>query len=156
MSRRQWLGIALGGAAAAFLGERWWRPANRGVVVAGATPITVYSSPSCTCCHRWIDHLEDNGFHVTVDSLSDVTPIKRRLGVPGPLWSCHTGMVGDYVIEGHVPADLIQKALTERPRVAGLAVPGMPGAAPGMDTAKAPYEVIGFTSNGKSDVYAVR
>jgi hypothetical protein len=156
LSRRQWLGTAFGGAIAALLGERWWRAMNPGVVANEATPITVYASPSCACCHKWIDHLEHAGFHVTVGALSDVTPIKRKLGVPEQLWSCHTGMAGGLAIEGHVPADLIQKALAERPPIAGLAVPGMPGAAPGMDTSKDPYEVIAFTSNGESDVYAVR
>jgi hypothetical protein len=156
VSRRQWLGIAFGGAIAALAGERWWRAMNPGVVADGATPMTMYASPSCVCCHRWVAHLEHAGFHVTVDALSDVTPIKRKLGIPERLWSCHTGTVGGLAIEGHVPADLIQKALTERPTVVGLAVPGMPGAAPGMDTSKAPYEVIAFASNGTSDVYAVR
>jgi hypothetical protein len=156
VSRRQWLGIALGGAIAGLIGERWWRAMNPAVVADGATPITVYASPSCVCCHKWVGHLERAGFHVTVDALSDVTPIKRKLAIPEQLWSCHTGTVGGLTIEGHVPADLIQKALADRPSIAGLAVPGMPGASPGMDTSKDPYEVIAFTSNGKSDVYAVR
>jgi hypothetical protein len=156
LTRRQWVGIAFGGAIAALLGERWWRAFNPGVVADGATPITVYASPSCVCCHKWVGHLEHSGFHVTVDALSDVTPIKRRLGVPEQLWSCHTGAVGGLAIEGHVPADLIQKALAERPAIAGLAVPGMPGAAPGMDTSKEPYEVIAFTKDGKRTVFAVR
>lgn len=155
-TRRQWLGIAIGGAIAALLGERSWRAMNPAVVADGATPITVYASPSCACCHRWVGHLEHAGFHVTVDALSDVTPIKRKLGVPQHLWSCHTASVGGLAIEGHVPADLIQRALSERSSIAGLAVPGMPGAAPGMNTSADPYQVLAFTSDGKSDVYAVR
>lgn len=156
LSRRAWVGIAVGGAAAALAGERWWRASNPRVV-ADATPITVYASPSCTCCHRWVPHLEDHGFLVTVEKVVDVTPIKRKLGVPQALWSCHTAMVATLAVEGHVPADLIQRALRERPRVAGLAAPGMPRGSPGMEGAtKDTYEIVAFTVDGESDVYAVR
>ncbi len=77
-------------------------------------------------------HLRASGFEVRVENVDDVAPIKRRLQVPDPLQSCHTAVVGDYVVEGHVPADLIQRLLRERPTVIGLAVPGMPAGAPGM------------------------
>ena len=157
ISRRAWIGIAFGGAATALVGERWWRTANPGVIAADATPITVYASPSCSCCHKWIGHLEDNGFHVTIESLVDVTPVKRKLGVPDALWSCHTGMVAGYTVEGHVPADLIQKMLAERPAIAGLSAPGMPNGSPGMEgTAKDRYEIMAFTRAGDTEVYAAR
>ncbi|MHB1298330.1 MAG: DUF411 domain-containing protein [Gemmatimonadaceae bacterium] len=157
LSRRAWLGIALGGAATALVGERWWRNANPTVIAADATPITVYASPSCACCQKWARHLEQNGFHVTVEKVFDVAPIKRQLGVPDSLWSCHTAMVHAYAIEGHVPADLIQRLTRERPAIAGIAVPGMPNGSPGMEAARMErYKVISFTRAGGTDTYAVR
>lgn len=157
LSRRAWLGIALGGAATALIGERWWRNANPGVIAADETPITVYASPSCSCCHKWVSHLEQNGFHVTLEKVVDVTPIKRQFGVPDSLWSCHTAMVHAYAIEGHVPADLIQRVTRERPEIAGLAVPGMPSGSPGMEgPRKDRYEVIAFARDGATRTYAVR
>lgn len=157
LSRRAWIGVAVGSAAAALLGERWWRTATPSVIAAGATPITVYSSPSCGCCHKWVKHLARNKFHVTVESVSDVTPVKTRFGIPEPLWSCHTAIVDGYAVEGHVPADLIAKMLSERLAIAGIAVPGMPNGSPGMEgLTKDRYEIITFTRAGTTAVYAVR
>ena len=157
LSRRTWLGIAIGGAAVALVGERRWRSANRAVSAAGAMPVTVYASPSCGCCHKWIAHLRANQFKVNEESLSNVIPVKRRLGVPESLWSCHTGTVEGYVVEGHVPADVIQRMLTERPAIAGLAVPGMPAGSPGMEgLTKDRYDVVSFTRSGDLGVYATR
>lgn len=156
-SRRAWIGVALGGAAAALIGERWWRRSNPKFVVAGTIPITVYASPTCGCCTAWTDHLRANDFLVTVERLADVTPIKRQFGVPESLWSCHTAMVHAYTIEGHVPADLVQRLVRERPAIAGLAVPGMPNGSPGMEGAKKdPYDVLSFTADGVTRTYASR
>jgi hypothetical protein len=157
MSRRAWLGFAAGGAALALGGERWWRWNNPRVIDATKTPILVYASPSCACCHKWIGHLGDNGFDVTKELVADVTPLKKRYGVPEHLWSCHTAVVDGYAIEGHVPADLIQRMLSERPNIAGLAAPGMPNGAPGMEgPTKDRYEVVAFTRSGETSVYAMR
>lgn len=157
LSRRGWIGIALAAVATTLIGERWWRSASVGVLADGETPITVYASPSCTCCHKWVQHLTDNGYHVTVAPLSDVVPVKRKLGVPDALWSCHTSMVAGYVIEGHVPADVLKKLLRDHPLIAGLAAPGMPQDSPGMDSgSKEPYDVVAFTHGGVTSVYASR
>ena len=157
MSRRAWVGVAFGGAAAALLGERLWQRANPSAIAADATPITVYASPTCACCHSWVEHMKQNDFHVTLESITDVTPVKTKLGIPEHLWSCHTAMVEGYAIEGHVPADLVQKVIAERPDIAGLAAPGMPNGAPGMEgPTKDLYQVIAFTRAGKTEVYAVR
>ncbi len=157
LTRRAWIGVAVGGAVVALGGERWWRWANPGTVDANATPIQVFASPSCKCCHAWMDHLEANGFHVSKELVSDVTPLKRKYGVPQPLWSCHTAIVDGYAVEGHVPADVIRKVLTDRPAFAGLAVPGMPNGAPGMEGAtKDRYDVIAFSRTGETEVYAAR
>ena len=157
VSRRAWLGIAAGGAAVALIGERWWRRSNPAVFRADATPITVYASPSCSCCGEWVSHLKRNKFHVTVENLVDLSHVKRALAVPDALWSCHTGLAGGYAIEGHVPADIIRKVLAERPPIAGLAVPGMPSGSPGMEgPVKDRYEVIAFTREGATRTYAER
>ena len=83
--------------------------------------------------------------------------MKARYGITENLEACHTATIGGYVVEGHVPADLIQRLLRERPAVAGIAVPGMPARSPGMDGgAGAPYEVLTFTRDGRTAVYARR
>lgn len=157
ISRRTWIGIAAGGAAAALAGERWWRRGNPAAVAADAIPVTVYASPTCGCCHEWVRHLQENNFHVTVEKLTDITPIKRQFAVPQALWSCHTAKAHAYAFEGHVPADLVRRLLSERLEIAGLAVPGMPAGSPGMEgSGRDRYEVIAFTAQGATSTYAVR
>ncbi len=123
---------------------------------AHAEKVVVYKSPTCGCCKAWVKHLRENGFEVEVHQRYNVEPVKDEMGVPKPLRSCHTAKVGGYVIEGHVPADLIVKLLEEKPDAAGLAVPGMPMGSPGMEgPRKDPYAVILFGDQG-SRVYARR
>lgn len=121
---------------------------------AGDKPlVTVYKSPTCGCCSKWMTHLEENGFAVKgVDT--DMGPIKKKYSVPAKLSSCHTGVVDGYVVEGHVPAKEIKKLLKERPKVTGLAVPGMPIGSPGMEGLfTQDYEVLTFDAQGKTTVY---
>ncbi|MDO8475666.1 MAG: DUF411 domain-containing protein [Candidatus Rokubacteria bacterium] len=104
-------------------------------------------------------HLRASGYPVKEENVPDVTPIKRRYGVPKRLEACHTALVEGYVIEGHVPADLIDRLLRERPRAAGLAVPGMPAGSPGMESSgqtSEPYQVLIFDRSGKTAVFATR
>jgi hypothetical protein len=106
-----------------------------------------------------VGHLRASGFPVKEENVPDVTPTKRRYGVPERLEACHTALVEGYVVEGHVPADLIDRLLRERPRAAGLAVPGMPAGSPGMDSpgqASERYEVLLFDRSGKTAVFATR
>jgi len=106
-----------------------------------------------------VGHLRRNGFAVTVENVEDLGPIKAKHGVPSALRACHTALVGGYVIEGHVPADLIVRLLRERPPVTGLAVPGMPAGSPGMDVPGSPaqpYQVLTFDRSGKTAVFASR
>ena len=122
---------------------------------AEAEDVIVYKSPTCGCCSEWIKHLEENGFSVKAEDLRNVNQIKAELGVPNKLRSCHTAKVGDYVIEGHVPAQEITRMLKEKPQVKGLAVPGMPMGSPGMEGPRQDrYDVLTFDKNGKSSVYA--
>lgn len=125
------------------------------VMPAHAQEITVYKTPSCGYCTKWVDHLAENGFEVTVQSLDDLSPVKTRLGVPQELQSCHTAEIDGYVIEGHVPAADIERLLEERPDATGIAVPGMPVGSPGMEYGerKDPYDVILFGGD-EQKVYA--
>jgi hypothetical protein len=126
-------------------------------VPSQAADVVVYKSPSCGCCNAWIRHLEQHGFEVEAHDRTDMNPIKTELGVPTAYRSCHTAKVGDYVIEGHVPADLITRLIEERPAVKGLAVPGMPMGSPGMEgPRKDAYQVLTFDAQGRSSVYANR
>jgi hypothetical protein len=121
--------------------------------------LVVYKSPSCGCCGAWVDHVEEAGFEVEVHDVMNVQPVKDQHGLPGHLGSCHTTLVGGYVVEGHVPADLIRRLLAERPEIAGIAVPGMPLGSPGMEVPsgrKDPYDVIAFTKDGRVSVFASR
>jgi hypothetical protein len=103
------------------------------VAHAADTAITVYQDPNCGCCSGWVQHMEDSGFEVTAIKTADMGSIKRKLGVPAALSSCHTGVVEStgQIIEGHVPANAVNKLLADS-SVKGVAAPGMPLNAPGM------------------------
>jgi hypothetical protein len=106
-----------------------------------------------------VDHLRKGGFPIDARDVVDVAAVKRKQGVPAALESCHTAVVDGYVIEGHVPADVIDQLLRERPKVAGLAVPGMPAGSPGMESpGQKPerYDVIAFDTRGTTRVFARR
>ena len=120
-----------------------------------AIPITMHKSPSCTCCARWGEYLEGQGFAVTEIGHADMGPIKLEHGVPPGLQSCHTALVDGYVIEGHVPADDIRRLLRERPAVAGLSAPGMPQMSPGMMSEQPQgYDVVSFGPDGRIELYS--
>jgi len=145
--------IAVAGAAAAFSPSRTAHASATGAPVE----ITVYKTPTCGCCSAWVDHLKANGFAVNAKDVPDLTALKKHYGVTQELASCHTAFVGGYVVEGHVPADLIAKLLKDKPKVKGIAVPGMPAGSPGMEgPRKDPYDVVTFDSTGKTKVYAKR
>jgi hypothetical protein len=117
--------------------------------------ITVYKDPSCGCCKNWIAHLIKHGYRVDAKDSPNMTEIKRTLGVPTGLTACHTAMVNGYLIEGHVPAADIDRLLAQKPKVVGLAVPGMPAGSPGMEGASAQrYQVLTFDKSGKTTVFA--
>ena len=151
-SRNSWIGIAAGAAVVLIAGTAF---AGLSTKDAGALEVTVYKSPTCGCCTKWIAHLEANGFKVDAHDVADLTQIKLEHGVRRELTACHTALVDGYVIEGHVPAEDIRRLLQERPDVVGLAVPGMPMGSPGMEgpTSK-PYDVLTFDRNGNITVFA--
>ena len=119
--------------------------------------IEVYKTSTCGCCRIWVEHLQSSGFTVRTTDVEDLSGIKAKHAVPSRLQSCHTGVIDGYVVEGHVPAADIQRMLKERPKVAGLAVPGMPIGSPGMEVkgvTPQPFDVMAFQKDGKSSVYA--
>jgi hypothetical protein len=145
-SRRTFLGRLAAALGAGFLPALPAPAANPRAVV--------HMSPTCGCCGEWVKHLRANGFAVEAKYVDDIVAVKRAHSVPEPLWSCHTALVGGYAIEGHVPAADIVRLLRERPRVngadaRGLAVPGMPAGAPGMEQgAQQPYATLAFGAQG--------
>ncbi len=114
--------------------------------------VVVYKSATCECCGRWVEHLERAGMRVSVHVVENLAEPKARLGVPARLGSCHTATVGGYALEGHVPIEAIQRLLAEQPDVIGLAVPGMPAGAPGMETPTPPqpYQVLSIGRKGET------
>lgn len=119
---------------------------------AAAHEITVYKSPTCGCCKRWIAHLEDAGFEVEAIDSDDMNAVKQRFGVPRNMTSCHTARIAGYTIEGHVPADDILRLLADEPDADGLSVPGMPVGSPGMEVGDRvdPYRVMLFGEEGEA------
>jgi len=151
MSVRQWKLAAIGVAAAAVVVTA---VAALAPSTAQALDIVVYKSPTCGCCSKWIEHLQANGFTVTAHDTDDLTPVKESYGITPELQSCHTAIVEGYVIEGHVPADVIRRLVAERPEVTGIAVPGMPMGSPGMEGPRVDrYNVIAFDQAGNRAVY---
>lgn len=122
-----------------------------------AREVTVYKDPNCGCCTAWAKHVRAAGFTVTERETDDLGSVKAAMGVPRALESCHTARIGGYVVEGHVPADLIAKLLRERPEGRGLAVPGMPIGSPGMEGGRPErYDILLFDKAGRTRVYATR
>jgi hypothetical protein len=117
--------------------------------------ITVYKDPNCGCCKNWIQYLVKHGYRVDAKDTPDMAGIKRTLGVPDALASCHTGVVNGYLIEGHVSAEDINRLLAQKPKIAGLAVPGMPVGSPGMDGPREQhYQVLAFDKDGKTKIFS--
>ena len=139
------------GLAGLFIAGR-----RTGWASAPPTTIIVYKSRSCGCCAKWIDHIRSQGFKPQVHDEENMDRLKDELGVPQPVRSCHTAVVGGYLIEGHVPAADIRQLLSDRPKVGGLAVPGMPVGTPGMaesESAVGDFEVLAFQSDGSTRTF---
>jgi hypothetical protein len=137
LSRRESMRLFGATAAAALFAAL----SANGACAAAPAKILVHRSPTCGCCGAWADRLRGAGFSVEVVNEADMNAVKKRLGVPSALASCHTAEIDGYVVEGHVPAQAIERLLRERPKAIGLAAPGMPAGSPGMET------------SGESDLY---
>lgn len=146
------------GMAAVALGAGGLAVGFGGVTGAGASPATsykvvVYKSPLCGCCGDWVTYMEKHGYQVETHDTDAVEEIKGRMGVPQDLWSCHTASIGDYVLEGHVPVEAIDKLFAERPKVSGIASPGMPLGSPGMNGPKEPNVIVTFGGDVPSAIF---
>lgn len=116
--------------------------------------VTMYKNPQCGCCEEYASYLRSHGFNVTVKPTHNMSLISRRHGVPEKLAGCHTALIDNYVVEGHVPVGAINKLLAERPNIRGISLPGMPEGSPGMSGVKAaPFEILEIT-DGPEKVYA--
>lgn len=112
---------------------------------ASQTAVKLYKNPNCGCCGQYAEYLERNGFDVEVIDTEDLTAIKLERNVPEELFGCHTTLIESYLFEGHVPVDIVNTVLEEKPFIRGLSVPGMPAGSPGM----------GGTKRGSIDVFAL-
>lgn len=115
--------------------------------------IVIYKSAGCNCCNQYIDYLKDNGFQVEAINSQDMVSIKNNYNIPQEMQSCHTAVIGDYFIEGHVPLEAINKLLTEKPSIDGIALPGMPSGSPGMPSVKSGSLTIYSLSGGRASVF---
>lgn len=120
--------------------------------------VRVWKTPQCGCCGDWVEHIRAAGFPVEVHDVSNLREKKQEHGIEPEHQSCHTATVDGYVVEGHVPADLMKRMLTERPDIDGIAVPGMPAGAPGMEVPgrKDAYDVLALVGDGTVVVYDSR
>jgi hypothetical protein len=127
-----------------------------GPTLAAPIHAILYKNPQCSCCESYADYLRANGFDVEVKPTNDLAQISLKAGVPPQLEGCHTMFVEGYVVDGHVPADVIRKLLSEKPAIAGITLPGMPLGSPGMyGTKKETFTIYAVTKGGKEPtVYA--
>ena len=128
--------------------------AMAGSVRAAPVAVTLYKNPECGCCEGYVDYLRHHGFAVTSKPTNDLAEISRKAGVPSDLQGCHTAFIGDYVVDGHVPVEAINKLLAERPAIKGITLPGMPEGSPGMYGEKTgPFTIYAIGQDGKSSVF---
>ena len=120
---------------------------------ANAT-IMLWQSPTHACCTRWASYMRTKGYRVTVNYVDNLPGVKAELGIPDAVRSCHTAKIGNYFIEGHVPAPAVAKLVDRRPALRGIALPGMPAGPPGMGGTPGFYRVIGFTAGGRRSHFA--
>jgi len=128
-----------------------------GVEAQKPLAVQVFKEATCGCCSSWVEHLRRAGFAPTASNVDDLPAVKQVYKIPPQARSCHTALVGGYVIEGHVPVADIQRLLKEKPAIAGLAVPGMPIGSPGMEGPNPrPYDVLAFDKAGKTTVFSTQ
>ena len=165
LSRRALMGAALGSAffvsacerrAANAIAQTGELTKNQANAAAGSQiQVEVWKTPYCGCCKAWVKHLEDNGFRVLAHDVPDTASKRAELGIPVKLASCHTARIGNYTVEGHVPAADIKRLLAENRHAIGLAVPGMPIGSPGMEqgSQRDKFDVLLVLHGGETRVF---
>lgn len=157
MTRRTWMATLVRTFGTGAVMSALLPLVHRASAMDASPAITVYKDPSCGCCTKWVDHLRGAGLRPEVHDRSDMDALKDSLGVPAALRSCHTAVVGRYVIEGHVPVADMKHLLAGAPKnVVGIAVPGMPAGSPGMEVPGRTdrYDVIAFAADGTTKLFA--
>ena len=155
LSRRAVLTILIGGAGgAALIGG------TTGIIPLSAEPaadrgqVTLYKNPQCGCCEGYADYLRDNGFKVAPVSTNDLTLMGQKYGIPDDLAPCHISLIGGYVVGGHIPIEVVNRLLSEKPQITGISLPGMPEGTPGMPGQKPGPLTIYEIGDGPPKVYA--
>jgi len=155
LSRRAVLTILIGGAGGAAL-----IAGTTGLIPLSAEPaadrgeVTLYKNPQCDCCEGYAAYLRHNGFKVTAVSTNDLTAIGQKYGIPDDLAPCHISLIGGYAVGGHIPIEVVNRLLSEKPQIAGITLPGMPEGTPGMPGEKPGLLQIYEIRKGPPKVYA--
>jgi hypothetical protein len=137
--RRALIALLLGGGAAAFVARSW-------AAAGDGRQVTLYKEPQCDCCEGYADYLRRSGFTVTVVPTHDLPLLDEKFGIPPELAPCHVALVSGYVVGGHVPIEVVNKLLAEKPKITGITLPGMPPGSPGMTGEKAgPFDIFEIT-----------
>ncbi len=128
---------------------------NDGAGEASLEKAVIFKSQSCGCCTNYVSYMKrQNGFDVTITNLEDISSVKEKYAIPSSVQSCHTMIVGDYFVEGHVPVEAVRKLLDEKPAIRGIALPGMPEASPGMPGSKRqPFEIYAVANDGSTSLF---
>lgn len=144
------LGVVLAGAAGWMLAS----PEDRRIPSVESDELVVYQSPACGCCRAWVDYMRTAGFRVRVERREEMVPHERELGVPSSLYACHTAVLGDVIVEGHVPASSLRRYLASGAPGRGLSVPGMQVGSPGMPADRpSSFSVFTFDDEGRTEVF---
>jgi hypothetical protein len=158
---KNYLYLAIIAVLVGVLGYQIWNISTRSETQKPASAqttageVVMYKNAGCQCCTKWAGHMERAGFSVTEKPTRKLAAIKSDQGVPYNMGACHTALIGDYVVEGHVPVADVQRLLNEKPDAKGLAVPGMPAGSPGMESPNPePYKVYLIGEDGSQSVYA--
>jgi hypothetical protein len=132
-SRRAVLTVVIGGASgAALIGGVTGILSLNAEQAADRGQVTLYKNPECGCCEGYADYLRNNGFKVTAVPINDLTVMGQKYGIPDGLEPCHISLIGGYVVGGHIPIEVVNRLLSEKPQIAGITLPGMPEGTPGM------------------------
>ncbi len=120
----------------------------------GGKPVTLYKDPQCSCCEGYADYLRRNGFAVTIVPTHDLPLLDKKYGISDDLQPCHISIIDDYVVGGHVPIDVVNRLLSEKPKITGITLPGMPEGSPGMGGMKHGPFTVYVIASGPPQVYA--
>ena len=146
--------LALGAGLFLYLGNQ--NKNNFANSALANNDIVVYKTANCGCCLNYINYMARQGLEVETKNVSedDIARIKDEYEIPHDMWSCHTSLVGRYIVEGHIPLEAIEKLVSENPDIRGIAMPGMPSGSPGMPGLKTrPFEIYSLHNNGSTELF---